>query len=173
MFAMTVSLRPYLPTDAPLLIDIFRASIEDIASEDYAADQCEAWMATADDAKAFAARLASQLTLVGLVDGAEAGFISLKGADHIDLLYVHPDYARQRVASTLCDAVEKLAGARGAAKMSVDASDTAQPLFAARGYIAERRNTVTLGEQWLGNTTMRKPLAANDAGKTAPKGFSS
>ena len=160
---MTVSLRPFLPADAPALIDIFRAAIEEIASEDYDSAQLEAWTAKADDEGGFTKKLASQLTLIGLVDGAVAGFASLKGADVIDLLYVHPRYARRRVGSILCEALEKLAGARGASKISVDASDTAQPLFEKRGYLAIRRNTIPLGDVWLGNTTMQKPLAANDA----------
>ncbi len=168
---MTITLRPYLPSDVPALIDIFRASVEEIANEDYSEGQIEAWVAAADDAKAFAARLGSQLTLIAQADGELAGFASMKGVDHVDLLYVHPGFTRRRVATILCDALEKLAGARGAAKISVDASDTARPFFEARGYIAERRNTVQLGEQWLGNTTMRKPLAANDSHSiSSPRG---
>ena len=45
-----VALRPYLPADAPRCAAIFRASIEELASEDYSADQCDAWAARADDA---------------------------------------------------------------------------------------------------------------------------
>ncbi len=163
---MTVSLRPYLPSDAQRVADIFVASIEEIASEDYSAAQCEAWARAVDD-PAFAKRLAGNLTLVGLVDGEVAGFLTLKGADVIDLLYVHPQFSRQKVATTLCDAIEKLSGARGAKQLSVDASDTAQPFFARRGYVPERRNTIVVEDQWLGNTTMRKTLAANDDGAPA------
>ena len=39
-------------------------------------------------------------------------------------------------ASMLCDALEKLAGARGATKLMVDASDTAIDFFRKRGYVA-------------------------------------
>ena len=165
---MTISLRPYLPADAPALADLFRASVEDLAEEDYSADQRAAWAGAADDARAFGQRLASQLTLVALSDGAIAGFASVKEPDQIDMLYVHPRFARRRVATTLCDALEKLAAARGAAALAVDASDTARPLFEARGYVAEKRNTIVLDDQWLGNTTMRKPLAANDPKTKAP-----
>jgi len=60
----------------------------------------------------------------------------------------------------LLDAVEKLAASRGTKKLTVDASDTARPLFEKRGYVAQRRNTVIRGEEWLANTTMEKPLPA-------------
>jgi putative acetyltransferase len=65
----------------------------------------------------------------------------------------------------LCDALEKLAGARGAKELTVDASDTARGFFEKRGYTAKSRNTVLLNGEWLANTTMVKPLAAKEATK--------
>ena len=46
--------------------------------------------------------------------GSPVGFASLKGAEHIDMLYVHPAAAGHGVGSMLIDALEKLAAARGA-----------------------------------------------------------
>ena len=161
MTAARFTLRPYLPADATTLIDIFRASIDELAAEDYGEAQREAWAAQADDGEAFATRFATTLTLVALESGAPAGFVVLKGRDALDMLYVDPRSARQGVATLLVDAVEKLAGARGAEQLSVDSSDTARDLFAKRGYEAQRRNTVLVGDEWLSNTTMRKRLAAN------------
>jgi hypothetical protein len=59
------------------------------------------------------------------------------------MLYVHPSAAGQGVASMLCEALEKLAGGRGAKSLTVDASDNAQDFFKKRGYVAKQRNTVT------------------------------
>ena len=75
------------------------------------------------------------------------------------MLFVHPSVAGQGVASMLVDALERLAGARGAKTLTVDASDTAEPFFRKRGYVAKQRNTVTLNGEWLANTTMQKQLA--------------
>lgn len=165
--ARVVGLRPYLPQDAALLAAIFVASVEEIAGEDYDVEQVAAWSAQADDATAFAARLAGQLTLVATLDGEPVGFACLKGADHIDMLYVHPAACRQGVASALTDALEKLAQARGARHLMVDASDTAEPFFARRGYAAQQRNTIEIDGVWLANTTMRKALPANDSAPPA------
>ena len=68
------------------------------------------------------------------MQNSPVGFASLKGADHIDMLFVHPSAAGQGVASMLVDALEKLAGGRGAKILTVDASDTASEFFAKRGY---------------------------------------
>jgi putative acetyltransferase len=151
-------LRPFLPQDLPVLAAIFSASIEEIAAEDYSGDQIAAWAAQADGA-GFAARLANQLTLVATLDHAPIAFASLRDNDHIDMLYVHPGAARQGVATALCDALEKIAAVRGVRQLTVDASDTALPLFEGRGYVAVRRNMVELGGEWFGNTSMQKNLA--------------
>jgi len=117
-----LALRPFLPRDAPLLAEIFRASIAELAGDDYNEGQQEAWAATADDAGAFAARLATALTLLGTIDGSPVGFVSLAGTERVDMLYVHPAAARQGVGTMLIDALEKLAAARGAARLTADVS---------------------------------------------------
>jgi putative acetyltransferase len=153
-------LRPYLAADAPLLAEIFRASIAELAGDDYNEAQQAAWAASADDEDAFAARLAGEVTLVATIDGAPIGFAALKGGNEIDMLYVHPAVAGLGVAAMLCDALEKLAAGRGAAKISAEASDTALGFFEHRGFTPQRRNTVSRHGEWLATTTVEKPLSA-------------
>jgi putative acetyltransferase len=155
-----LALRPYLPDDAQLLVEIFRASVMDLTGEDYTEAQQQAWAATVEDEAAFAKRLGSQLTLVASLEGSPIGFASLATGGKIDMLYVHPAAVGQGVAATLIDALEKLAGARKTDKLIVDASDTASGFFQKRGYVAQQRNTVSVGDEWLANTTMHKQLAA-------------
>jgi putative acetyltransferase len=155
------ALRPFLPDDTPMLAAIFAAAIQELTGDDYSEEQQEAWASAADDEDAFGARLASELTLIATMQGAPVGFAALKGKDQIDMLYVHPSVAGQGVASMLCDALEKLAGARGATKLSVDASDTAADFFRKRGYVAQQRNSVTINGEWLANTTMQKMLGGS------------
>jgi len=149
-----------LPDDVPILAAIFVASIEELAEDDYSEAQREAWAATADDEESFGARLSGQLTLVATLQNSPVGFASMKGADHIEMLFVHPAAARQGVATSLCDALEKLAAARGTPKLTVDASDTAHDLFRKRGYTDRQRSTITIGDEWLANTRMEKMLIA-------------
>jgi putative acetyltransferase len=161
------ALRPLLAADTPVLAAIFVASIEGLTGDDYNEAQQEAWAGAADDEVAFGKRLSSELTLVATIEGSPVGFASLKGKDHIDLLYVHPGAVGQGVAAMLCDALEKLAGARGAPNLTVDASDNAAAFFAKRGYEAKQRNTVSFNGEWLANTTMQKPLG-DSAGPGGP-----
>src|SRR5260370_21389481 len=102
-------LRQFLPSDTPLLAEIFRASIAELTTDDYSEAQQAAWMASAGDEAAFGARLAGELTLVATIDGAAVGFAALKGKDVIDMLYVHPAVAGQGIGAPPFHALAKLA----------------------------------------------------------------
>src|SRR5579872_869818 len=148
-----LAMRPMLPDDVPILAEIFRASIQELSAEDYTSTQQEAWAAAADDEEEFGARLSGELTLVATISGDVIGFASLAGNSRIDMLYVHPVAAGQGVAAMLCEALETLAAARGTKELSVDASDTARGFFEKRGFVAKTRNSISVGDEWLANTT--------------------
>ena len=156
-----VALRPYLAADVKRCAEIFRSSIEELAAEDYDEEQRQAWASRADDEAAFGARLGEALTLLAVIDGTIAGFASLKGPEEIDILFVDPEFARQGVGRALVEALTKLAQARGAKRLTVEASDVARPLFDRQGFSAQKRNLVRVGDQWLANTTMTKTLGAD------------
>jgi len=155
-----LGLRPFLPDDAPVLREIFRDSIEALTDEGYTPAQQEAWASIADDAAEFGKKLGGQLTLIATLEGSPVGFASLEGKDVVGMLYVHPAAVGHGVGTMLIDALEKLAGGRGVGKLSVDASDSARGFFEKRGYVAQQRNSISVGDEWLANTTMHKQLAA-------------
>ena len=156
------ALRPFLPADAPMLADIFRAAVKELTADDYSAAQQDAWASFVDDEKEFAQQLAEGLTLVATLGGSPVGFALLRDATTIDMLYVHPAVAGQGIGSMLIDALEKLAGARGTKRLTVDASDSARGFFEQRGYVAQQRNTVLRGGEWLANTTMAKDITTRE-----------
>jgi putative acetyltransferase len=160
------ALRPFLAADTPVLAAIFAAAIEQLTGDDYTEEQQQAWASAADDEDEFGKRLAGALTLVATLQNSPVGFASLKGPNHIDMLYVHPGAVGQGVAAMLIDALERLAGGRGAKALTVDASDNALEFFAKRGYAAKQRNTVSCNGEWLANTTMEKTLGGAPQGPT-------
>jgi putative acetyltransferase len=152
-----------LPTDVPLLAEIFRAAVEELTMDDYSEAQQAAWLSAADDEEEFGAKLSGELTLVAIFGGSAVGFASLADNARIDMLYVHPAATGQGAAALLCDALEKLATARGTKELTVDASDTARGFFEKRGFTAQSRNTVVVAGEWLANTTLTKPLGAKES----------
>ena len=161
-----VSLRPYLPADAKRCAEIYRASIEELAADDYDEAQRQAWAARADDEAGFGKILGETLTLIAFVGGAAAGFASLKGADFIQMLFVDPEYARKGAGTELVEALTRLARARGATTLTVEASEVAKPLFDKLGFVAQSRNLKHIGGEWLANTTMSKALGGESAPPT-------
>lgn len=157
------SLRPYLPSDLPVLSEIRYAAIEELTVDDYDEDQRQAWASAAEDEEALAESLEKGLTIVALVGGRPVGFIALQEGGLIDQLFVDPVVARTGVASALMDAIERLAAARGIERLAVDASDTAKPFFEKHGFAAQFRNTIAIEGQRLGNTRMTKALATGSA----------
>jgi putative acetyltransferase len=150
------ALRPFLPEDTPLLAEIFRASVEQLTEDDYTPAQQDAWASEADDLEGFAERLGKHLALVATMDGSPIGFIALDAPTNIGLFYVHPAVAGHGAGRMLYDAIEKISASRGTPHLLVDASDTARDFFAHRGFTPEQRNTVSVGNEWLSNTTMKK-----------------
>jgi|SRR5579863_5607465 len=159
------TLRPFLPQDASAVAQIFRDAIEDLTSDDYDEVQRAAWSASADDEESFARRLAAQTTLLALRDGTPAGFVSLKGNDHLDMLYVRPELAGEGVGTYLEQAAETLARGRGAKSLTVEASDTALPFFDKLGFKPQVRQSVAVNGEWLANTKMAKTLGAAGASR--------
>ena len=69
-----LAMRPFLAADAPLLAEIFRASIADLTADDYTEAQQEAWASAADEEAGFGKKLGSQLTLVATLGGLLFGY---------------------------------------------------------------------------------------------------
>src|SRR5260221_7793795 len=104
------ALRPYLPAETPDLAAIFVAAMQELTGDDYGEAQQEAWAAAAEDEEQFGKKLAGELTLIATMQNAPVGFASLRGPDHIEMLYVHPSVVRQGAGAMLCDALRKPAG---------------------------------------------------------------
>ena len=88
------ALRPYLPQDAPVLADIFRASVEELTEDDYSPEQQEAWASAADDMDEFAARLGQHALEPQLDRVARPGRprpLAHRRADRDDLPGLEPD----------------------------------------------------------------------------------
>lgn len=152
-------LRPYLPSDAEACHEIFLAAIEELTADDYDEDTRAAWAEAGGDTEAFGRRLARMLTLLVVEEGVPIGFASLEDKRVVAMLYVHPDRIGEGVATTLADALIKLAAAAGSPELTVEASDTAHDFFASRGFEPQRRLTKALGDVWISNTLMTKKLS--------------
>lgn len=149
---MPCTIRDAAPDDDERLIALFRASVREAARRDYSEAQVRAWAPDAIDAAAWRVRLSGQRVFVAELAGELAGFAALEADGHLDMLFVSPAHQRRGVGSALLAAVE----AAGPWPIVTEASLTARPLFAARGYRVLAPQTVELRGESFVNFRMTK-----------------
>lgn len=155
----SLEFRAACSADFEALRQLFMASIQGLALSDYSLEQRNAWSEFGNRSSAFDARLNKTETFVAETNGVIAGFVAYTSCGTIDLLYVHPRFARQGVALNLLTAVENEMDTLGVSSISADVSDTARAVFEKAGYTFVRRNTVQRSGVELQNTSMEKQLS--------------
>ena len=154
----SIALRRFQQGDASALAALFRASVETLARRDYTESQLRAWGAAIRNVEEFARRCAARMTWVALCETQVAGFSDLEPDGHIDMLYVHPRFARRGVARALLTQIESVAAARGIPRLYTEASLTARPVFERSGFALVAAQTVTVGGEEMPNCRMEKRL---------------
>lgn len=150
--------RHYCPSDLPAVLTIFRRAVHEVACRDYSPEQLAAWAPAELDREAWAKRLSDGGVFVEEQDGQLTGFVRIDGKGHIDLLFVHPDYQRQRTAWRLFAAARAWASEAGLTRLTSDVSLTARPFFESLGFEVLALQTVDRGGVELHNYHMAATL---------------
>ena len=135
--------RRYRAGDLDSVIAVFQGAIRNVASRDYTPAQVAAWSAV--DRAEWAPWRLSRPAWVAEIDGAVAGFTDLEPDGHLDMMFVHPERQGMGVATTLLAALEAYAVENGIRRLFAEASITARPFFARRGFTVIRRDLVEQG----------------------------
>jgi len=151
-------IRPYAAADLDALIALFRDTVRTVARRDYSLEQLLAWAPDEVDRAGWALRLAASSTWVAALDDRAVGFISLGPDGHIDMLYVHAAWQGRGIASALLERLERAARAQGLNGLCTEASITARPFFAHRGFQLIEAQTVARRGQELTNFRMARRL---------------
>jgi putative acetyltransferase len=153
-----MNIRNYEAADLPQLVQLFYDAVHDTCSDDYDAAQLAAWAPADADLARWAARLDNNHAIV--VEDAEviAGFAELGKDGYLDMLYVHPAYQRQGIATALYTELEQVAKARGCTVMTTEASITARPFFERMGFVVMAEQEKEIRGVVLHNYKMKKSL---------------
>lgn len=154
-------IRPYVPSDAPAIVDLFKRTVEAIGPRDYSAAQVRAWSDRTPDLVQVRARCSDGRVVLVAVDDQDTvmAYGDLEGDGHLDHLYCAPEYVGQGVASTLYNALENVARDQNIARIFVEASEAAKRLFAAKGYNVTRKREFEIGGVPMHNYAMEKHLS--------------
>lgn len=124
-----MSIRAFKPGDLPIVVDLFARTVREINRRDYSPVQVGVWAPDNPDLDAWKERLSRGLVWVYEATETVVGFIQLEDNGHIDLLYVHPEYQRQGIASSLLEKVLAWALQKRLPRLFTEASVTARPFF--------------------------------------------
>ena len=142
-------LRPLRPEEMPALVALHAASFAALATAAYPASLVPAYVAMLH-APDYAPEVLASDIWVAERDGALLGSAGWApqpdGAARIRKVFVHPDAARQGLATRLVRAAEERARAAGHARFVLRAYLGAVPLYESLGYRADRPGERALAE---------------------------
>lgn len=156
MIGAILTIRPYRSSDLDAVIEIFTRAIREVACKDYNPAQIDAWSQV--DREEWAPHRLSRPAWIAEIGELPAGFTDLEPNGHLDMMFVHPDFQGQGVATALLARVETAARALGLAGIFTEASITARPFFERRGFRLIERQSVERDGQSLVNFKMKKAL---------------
>ena len=161
---MSVVIREMRREDAKVFLEVHHAAARGIAGKDYPLAVIEAW-APLPITDRYIERVISnpddEYRLIAERDALIVGIGSLvpKMAE-LRACYVAPNSSRRGVGSLLVREIELIAQKHGLKTLSLDATITAEPFYAALGYsVWERGEHVLADGQRMACVRMRKSLA--------------
>jgi putative acetyltransferase len=155
-----ISIRAYRQDDAIAIVRLFYETVRTVNRRDYSAAQVEAWAPAIPDAAVWHRRMIERCTLVAEEDSALIAFAELEPSGHLDMFYCRADAVGRGVGGRLYEVLEARAAALAIASIFLEASITAQPFFARRGFRVVAQQTVVRRGVVMTNFKMAKSLIA-------------
>lgn len=146
-------IRKYQASDCKELANLFYNTVHSINAEDYTDEQLDVWATGNVDLDVWNSSFLRNYTLVALYGNLLVGFGDIDKTGYLDRLYVHKDFQGRGVATSLCNALERVV----AGNIVVYASITARPFFEHRGYRVKKEQQVERQGILLTNYVMEKP----------------
>lgn len=135
-----VHIRRYVPGEEGLLFDVYFTAIHLIASQDYTAEQIEAWAPRSLEAAMWQKRIREICPFVAVLKGELVGYADVQPNGYIDHFFVSGNYPRCGIGSLLMARIVEEARSLSIPVLTLDVSRTAQPFFARFGFaIVEQR----------------------------------
>lgn len=159
------SIRRFQPEDTSPILALFVETVRAVNAAHYSPEQIAAWAPDPSermDAARWREALERSHTLVAVDGETIVGFADLEPSTddggHLDHLYVHKHHQAKGIATALVEAIERVARERGDRRIFTEASLTARPFFARRGYETVAEQIVVLRGVAMPNVRMEKRL---------------
>lgn len=156
-----MNIRRYEEKDLNQIIDLFYNTVHFVNRKDYSEEQVNAWAALDEKGSKFnkwGDSFNQNITFVALDDQQIIGFCDLTSTGLLDHLYIHHNYQRLRVASSLLDEIELAAFQMKLKKIYTEASITAKPFFEHNDFQTITKQIVNKNGITMSNYLMVKKL---------------
>jgi putative acetyltransferase len=160
-----LAIREMRPDDTRAFLEVHHAAVREVAARDYSVEIIDAWAPLPITDGHVAGVLANpddEYRLVAEIKGRVVGIGALVAENHeVRACYVAPDAGRRGVGSALLREIEREALQRGLKFLEADSSLTAEPFYAAQGYLVlERGDHVLHNGKRMACVKMRKHLVS-------------
>jgi putative acetyltransferase len=172
---MSFAIRKMRPDDARAFLEVHHAAVREIAAKDYLVEVIDAWAPLPITERHVGGVLTnpdSEYRLVAEIEGRVVGIGALVAKNHeVRACYVAPEAGRRGVGSALIREIEREALQRGLKFLEVESSLTAEPFYAAQGYLVlERCEHVLHNGERMACVKMRKRLVSRRASTSQARG---
>lgn len=147
-------IRSYLSTDCEELAALFYNTVHTINAKDYTQQQLDVWAPKKINLETWNRSFLEHFCVVAEENRTIVGFGDIDASGYLDRLFVHADYQRMGIASSICTQLER--AAQGT--ILTHASITAKPFFERRGYQVKQQQTIQRHGVSFINFVMEKPL---------------
>jgi len=145
-------IRKYQPTDCRELSTLFYNTVHYVNAKDYSTEQLDVWATVNVDLEAWNSSFLEHYTVVADNGDMIVGFGDIDKTGYLDRLYVHKDFQRKGIATSICERLEQAV----IGTIVVHASITAKPFFIKRGYVVVKEQQVERQGILLTNFVMMK-----------------
>lgn len=151
-------IRNFQPGEATALRQVFMSAVHGLARGFYTDGQLNAWAPDMYDKAEWSSRIQSLQPFVAVIGEHVAGYADLQESGYIDHFFVAEAFAGQGVGAALMMHIHQEAARCQVAQLSAQVSLAAEAFFAGHGFVAVRRQSVTVNGVVLDNVLMSKQL---------------
>lgn len=147
-----MEIRKYQQSDCKELTELFYNTVHTVNATDYTEKQLNVWATGQVDLRQWNLSLQEHCSVVAVENDIIVGFGDIDKTGYLDRLFVHVDYQRKGIATSICNQLEQLVEGN----ITTHASITARPFFEKRGYKVVKEQQVERQGIFLTNYVMAK-----------------
>lgn len=140
------------------ITQLFRQTIEKVASKDYSPQEIASWAEGDKYKDNWLKRIDTHYYLLVKIENKLVGMASLDDKGYLDVIYVHNEYQGIGLATDLLTRMEAKAREDGHTYITSDVSITAKPFFLHKGYEVVNPQLVLCRGVVLRNYNVKKAL---------------